>query len=189
MFRLKRETAGTANAKGRYSIWLPRTMLTSGRATSARNVSKRRTPPALCIHLPKPSPSIETATIVPTRPQLKSVMKSLLSAHKLAQGELGPLVDTPFERQHAIDIDDDHSQRQIEGDNRQQPEEELLVAELRSRPDPYRPDDEDYLREHQVCEAEFLWEDGAPLLDALFLAQDLSQRARSFRIFCHLDLP
>src|SRR5215471_7339869 len=110
-------------------------------------------------------------------------------AHKLAPGELGPLVDTPFERQHATDIDDDHSQRQIEGDNRQQPEEELLVAELRSRPDPHRPDDEDYLREHQVCEAEFLWEDGAPLLDALFLAQDLSQRARSFRIFCHLDLP
>src|ERR1044072_905300 len=62
---------------------VPRQRLTKGSATSATKVSSRRMPPALCTHLPKESPRVETKTIVPTSAQLKSVINHLLPAIQL----------------------------------------------------------------------------------------------------------
>src|SRR5258708_16877693 len=61
----------------------------------------------------------------------------------------------------------------VEREDRQQPEEELIGAELGRGPDPDRADDEHDLRQDQIREAELLAEDGAPLLDPSFLAPDL----------------
>src|SRR2546421_8857909 len=87
MFRLflkssgfESEKAGTANVNGWYSESVPRASATKGSAMSAKNVKDRRTPPALCTHLPKLSPRVESATIAPTSAQLKSVTNQPLSA-------------------------------------------------------------------------------------------------------------
>ena len=87
MFRLfltssgfESEKAGTANVNGWYSESVPRASAMKGSAMSTRNVSDSRTPPALCTHLPKLRPRVESATITPTSAQLKSVTNHLLSA-------------------------------------------------------------------------------------------------------------
>ena len=45
--------------------------------------------------------------------------------HKIIESDFGPLIKTAFQRRQTIDEDDYRRQRQIEGENRQQPKHHL----------------------------------------------------------------
>ena len=75
------------------------------------------------------------------------------------------MINAAFERHHPIQINHDRSLRNVEKQNRQQPKEQMRMAELRGSADPARADDEENLRQHEIAQAERLFERNAVFLD------------------------
>lgn len=67
-------------------------------------------------------------------------------AGEFIEREFGPLVNTAFERHCAAQVNDDDSLRNVEEHNRQEPEEEVRLAEFGCGADPTRADNEKNLR-------------------------------------------
>jgi hypothetical protein len=79
---------------------------------------------------------------------------------EVVKAEFGPLVEAAFERHEAVEVDDDHRERDVEQDHREQPEGDVRGAEFACDADPGESDDEEDLGEDEVAEAEFFFEFG-----------------------------
>ena len=88
--------------------------------------------------------------------------------------ELGPLVNTALERHYAAQINHHDALWNVEEHNRQQPEEQMRLAELRCGADPARTDDEKNLRENEIAQSQRLFEGGALLFNVAFCAIERS---------------
>ena len=80
------------------------------------------------------------------------------------------------------------AERQIEGEDREQPEEQLVAAELGGGADPDGADHEHDLGQDQIGEAELLPEDGAPASTAGLFLSDAGALG-DFRRSVHLGPP
>ena len=78
---------------------------------------------------------------------------------------LRPLIQAALERHQPAEVDDDRRLRQIEEQDRSEPEHHLRVPELRRRADPAHADDEHDLLQHEIAQPELFLERRAPLLD------------------------
>jgi hypothetical protein len=78
---------------------------------------------------------------------------------KVVESDLGPLIETALERHQAIEKDYGGGKRKVERDDREDPEDVLVVAQPRGPADPERSDDEHNLRQDQVEQSELFFED------------------------------
>ena len=86
--RLMIDTTGIAVASGWNAASVPERTFSHGRRSSAANVAIISAPPALCTHLPTPSPSTVTTTRPPTITVLTSPMNHRLPASHSMSGPM-----------------------------------------------------------------------------------------------------
>src|SRR5262249_33677795 len=87
MLRLRSENDGSATANGWYAGSVPRAAFTTGKVTSAMKMAIIRAPPALCTHLPTPSPTNDRRTMATVTTRLAAALTGTLPA---IQAALGP---------------------------------------------------------------------------------------------------
>ena len=73
---------------------------------------------------------------------------------ELAERRLRPLIQPALERHAAVEVDDDGRLREVEREDREQPEHEVRRPELRRGSDPRGTDDEDDLHQDEIAEPE-----------------------------------
>src|SRR5207244_10644250 len=88
---------------------------------------------------------------------------------QLVEPELRPLIETALERHRAVQVDDDRRRREIEEDDRGEPEDDVRRPLLRRDADPRQADDEEDLREREIDEAATLPQQAAARSDLSFL--------------------
>ena len=86
---------------------------------------------------------------------------------EIVEAELGPLIESAFERHFTVEVDDDSGERSVEKQKCEEPENDLRGAQLGRGSHPMRADDVEDLGEDQIREAEFFFEFGAVGADAV----------------------
>ena len=79
------------------------------------------------------------------------------------------MIEAALERHRAVQVDDDRRRREIEEDDRGEPEDDVRRPLLRRDADPRQADDEEDLREREIDEAEILPQQGAARFDLGFV--------------------
>ena len=103
---------------------------------------------------------------------------------EFVKGELRPLVNAAFERHDSAQVNHNGSLRNVEEHNREEPEEEMRLAELRCGADPARADHEKNLRQDQIAETEWFFERDALFLDIAFSAIEFGSHLKGCRGAC-----
>ena len=99
-------------------------------------------------------------------------------AGEFVEAEFRPLIKSAFQRQNAIEVNDDGSDRQIKTNDGEQPVSGLRRAEFRRRAHPRSADDKDNLRQNEIAQPEFLAKGRALRLDALFCRDEKIRSSR-----------
>ena len=84
---------------------------------------------------------------------------------KPAQRNRRPLIEPAFEGHQPREVDHHCRLRQVVEDDREEPEDRVVVPKLCRRPDPARPDHVHDLHQDQVDEPELFTEPGTPRFD------------------------
>src|SRR5262249_38326215 len=85
---------------------------------------------------------------------------------------LGPLINTTFKRYAVAEIYDDHRLRNVKKHNRQQPEEQVGLAEFRGGSNPTRADHKQNLCQHQIAQGPRLFQGDAVVFNVAFCTID-----------------
>src|SRR5437667_427823 len=92
---------------------------------------------------------------------------------ELVEAQFSPLINTAFERYPVAEIHNDHRLGNVKKQDRQQPEEELRLAEFCSGADPTRADHKQNLCQHKVAQSQRLFQRDAVLCNVVFCAIEL----------------